>query len=108
MAVTDRPWNGAASRFEDDEYRRSAILDRADCSASARDLSVKERYALPIREPDGTLNANALGAAAAALAGARTRLKACTAAKSKAAARLLRAYGEAEMEPPASLKSRAS
>jgi hypothetical protein len=108
MAVTDKPWVGSASRFQDDEYRRACILDLAACSPAARDRTVKERYKLPIREPNGDLNVNALGAAAAALAGARSPLQACPAAKTAAATRLLRAYREAGMKPPDSLTQRAA
>lgn len=108
MAVTSKPWDGSAARFQDDEYRRSCILDLADCSPAGRDLPPKERYKLPIREPNGDLNANALGSAAAALAGARSPLTACPAAKTAAARKLLRAYSEAQMQPPDSLKQRAA
>jgi hypothetical protein len=108
VAVTDKPWNGDASRFSDAEYARSCILDLADCMASARDRTAKERYKLPIREPSGALNVNALGAAAAALASARTPLQACRAAKATAARKLLRAYREAGLTPPDSLTQRAA
>jgi hypothetical protein len=108
MAVTSKPWDGSAARFSNSEYARSCILDRADCSPAARDMPAKERYSLPIREPSGTLNASALGSAAAALSGARSPLKACPAAKAAAARKLLRAYGEAHMTPPDSLKQRAA
>jgi hypothetical protein len=104
--VTDKPWDGSASRFSDAEYARSCVLDLADCMASALDRTAKERYKLPIREPNGTLNANALGAAAAALAGARSPLQACAAAKATAARKLLAAYRAAGMTPPDSLTQR--
>ena len=56
---TDKPWNGAASRFTNDEWRHSCILDRGD-----EFNTFKERYALPVREPDGQVNLNAVHAAA--------------------------------------------
>jgi hypothetical protein len=101
-------WDGSASRFTDAEYARSCILDRGDCSAAAKEMPAKERYSLPIREPSGAVNPSALGAAAAALSGARSPLKACPAAKTAAARKLLRAYGEANITPPDSLKQRAA
>lgn len=108
MAVSTAAWDGSASRFTDQQYARSCVLDRGDCSAAAKQMPAKERYSLPIREPGGAINASALGSAAAALAGARSPLQACPAAKAAAARRLLRAYGEAQMTPPDSLKQRAA
>ena len=108
MAVSTASWDGSAARFTDTEYARSCILDRGDCSAAAKQMPAKERYSLPIREPSGAINASALGSAAAALAGARSPLKACPAAKAAAARRLLSAYGAAGITPPDSLKARAA
>ena len=52
-------WDGSPSRFTDEQYRRSCVLDRgADYSDG-----VKERYGLPVREPDGTLNCEGVVAA---------------------------------------------
>jgi HK97 family phage portal protein len=52
-------WDGSPSRFTDEQYARSAALDRGpDFSGNA-----KERYGLPVREPDGTLNCDAVTAA---------------------------------------------
>jgi hypothetical protein len=56
-------------------------------------------------EPDGDINTNALGAASAALAGARGGLRGVSTQDKKGAARkLLKAYDEAQMSPPDSLK----
>ena len=103
MAVTTQPWSGDASRFSDEEWTHSCILDMGDCSPAAKEATAKERYKLPIREPNGNLNANALGSAAGALAGARTPLQACPAAKAAAAGKLRAAYGEAKLDVPESL-----
>lgn len=54
---SDAPWNGAASRFSDAEYQRSA----AACDSG--DGTVKERCFLPHHEPGGALNRNGLHAA---------------------------------------------
>jgi HK97 family phage prohead protease len=57
--VTDAAWDGSPSRFSDAEYARSCVLDRGASVASTKD-----RYSLPVREPDGTLNRNGVHAAA--------------------------------------------
>lgn len=93
-------WDGSASRFTDAQWARSCILDRADCSAMAKQMSAKERYSLPIREPGGAVNTTALGYAAGALAGARSPVKACPAAKKNAAKRLVAAYNAAKLDAP--------
>lgn len=102
-AVVRKPWDGSAARFEDDEYKRSCLIDRGG------DAPVKERCSLPVLEPNGDVNANALGAAAAVLSGARGGLRGVTPAqKATAARKLIRYYAQADMEPPASLRAAAS
>jgi len=100
MAVTTKPWSGDASRFSDAEWSHSCILDMGDCSAAAKEMTTKKRYKLPILEPNGDINANALGSAAGALAGARTPLQACPAAKTAAAKKLVAAYDAAKLDAP--------
>jgi HK97 family phage prohead protease len=51
-------WDGSPGRFTDEQYARSCVLDRGPSVES-----VKERYSLPVREPDGTLNCDAVSAA---------------------------------------------
>jgi len=94
IKLTSKPWDGSAARFTDEQYARSAVLDRGGTGA------VKERYGLPVLEPDGTLNTNALAAAAGRI-GQITGASA--AAKASAARKLVRYYRMANMEPPASL-----
>jgi HK97 family phage prohead protease len=102
MSVTSRPWNGSPGRFTDEQYLASCLIVRPG------DGPAKERGSLPVLEPNGDLNTNALGAAAAALAGARGGVRNVTAAQKQAAARkLIRYYGTAGMEPPASLRATA-
>lgn len=98
-------WDGSASRFTDEQWARSCILDRADCSTDAKNMSAKERYSIPILEPSGASNDTALGYAAGALAGARTPVKACPAAKKKAAKRLVAAYNKAKLDAPEDIES---
>lgn len=88
-AVSDKPWSDFPdSAFSDEQYAKSCILDRgADFSDSA-----KQRYSLPCREPDGTLNRNACHNAAAVLGGARGGVANATPEQKKAAASKLAAY----------------
>lgn len=79
-------WDGSASRFSDEQYRRSCVLDRGDCG-DVSDLPVKQRYSLPIREPGGAFNKAAISAAKGRLG----QTSACAEAKAKASARLDRA-----------------
>lgn len=106
MAVTSKPWDGSASRWPDTaSFCKSCLIDLNEAGKD----KVQSNCKLPIREPNGDVNSNALGAAAAALAGARGGLKGVPPAAKKAAARKLRAaYGEAKMDVPDSLKSMAS
>jgi HK97 family phage prohead protease len=98
VATTSKPWDGSPGRYTDEQYLAACLIVRAG------DAPAKERGSLPVLEPDGTLNTNALGAAAAALAGARGGLRNVTAGQKAAAARkLVRYYGTAKMQPPASL-----
>jgi HK97 family phage prohead protease len=100
IAISKKPWDGSASRFTDEQYQRSTLLCRPG------DEPPKTRCSLPVLEPDGALNINALGAAAAALSGARTPLAGATRdLKAKAARRLLRYYGSAGLDPPPSLRA---
>ena len=97
-AVTAKAWDGSPARFTDEEYQRSCLIDRGG------DMPMKERCSLPVLEPDGTINSNALGAAAAALAGARGGLRMVSPEmKATAARKLVRYYREAKMDPPSSL-----
>lgn len=94
-AVVRKPWDGDPARFTDEEYARACLIDRGG------DAPAKERCSLPVLEPSGDVNVNALGAAAAALRGARGGLAGVSAeAKAAAARKLLRYYRQAGMEPP--------
>lgn len=92
--VSEDGWDGSASRFTDQQWRRSCVLDHGTGTA-------KERYGLPIREPDGTLNRNAVHNAAARF----SQVKNASLAQKKAAARsLIAAYGQLNEDPPDSLR----
>lgn len=105
MAVTNKPWSGDASRFKDaNNYCSSCLIDNNPPG--------KEKIAglckLPVKEPNGDLNSNGVHAAAAALAGARTPVKASPADKKAAAKKLLGYYRQLKQDPPESLKNIAS
>jgi HK97 family phage prohead protease len=100
VATTEQAWDGSAARYTDEQYRAATLFCRPG------DGPVKQRCSLPVLEPDGTLNVNALGAAAAALAGGRSPLADVTRADKAAAARkLIRYYNQAGKEPPAGLRA---
>jgi hypothetical protein len=103
MALSTKPWDGSASRWPDAQsYCKCCLIDR---SASGEEPT-KDDCSLPVKEPNGDINVNALGPAAAALAGARGGLKHVSAADRKAAAKkLLSYYRQAQRDPPESLKN---
>jgi HK97 family phage prohead protease len=99
-AKTSKPWDGSPARFTDAQYKASALVCRGQSGAPKTDCS------LPVLEPDGALNTNALGAAAAALAGGRGGLtNVGQAMRAAAAKKLIRYYTQAGMEPPPSLRA---
>ncbi len=92
-------WDGSASRFTIEQWRRSCLIGPSKPSESKSD------YKLPVREPDGTVNGNAVHAAAAALAGGRGGVNAPAADKEKAAKTLVGLYRKLKETPPDSLLS---
>lgn len=98
FAISEGSWDGAASRFTDEEWRRSCIVDRGESFNTA-----KERYALPVREPNGDLSRAGVHAAAARI----NQVDAPSSAIASARNALVRAYGELDEEPPESLTAAA-
>lgn len=93
--VVSKPWDSTAARFTDEEYAHSCLIDRGG------DGPAKERCALPVLEPNGDLNTNALERVERQLGHTR----ASTAQKAAAARLLVRYYRQAGMDPPARLRS---
>ena len=73
-------WDGSPGRFSDAQYAKACVLDRGGTGP------VKERYGLPVRDPDGTVNCDGVsaaqrmigqvkGASAEQLASARSKLE---------------------------------
>lgn len=90
-AVVDTPWDGSAGRFTPEQWRRSCLID-----TGVGEVTSKQRYKLPVKEPDGDLNRNGVHAAAGRLGQVQV-----SAEKKAAAARaLVRYYGEMGEEPP--------
>lgn len=105
MAISHGAWNGAASNYKDtDAYCSACLIDTNDPGQD----KTQDNCKLPVKEPNGDVNANAVHAASAALAGARGGLKGVSPAdKKKAAKTLLGYYRQMKEEPPASIKNMA-
>lgn len=102
MPFSDRPWGQISeSDYEDADAFCAACL--IDLNPPGKEKT-KALCKLPVKEPGGAYNRNAIHAAAAALAGARGGVKAPPEAKAKAARALVRLYREMDEEPPESLK----
>ncbi|SMB97792.1 hypothetical protein SAMN00808754_1950 [Thermanaeromonas toyohensis ToBE] len=101
---SDRPWSDIDKTVE-----AYGSVEKF-CAACLIDLNppgeekVASKCKLPVKEPNGKYNKNALPAAAAALAGARGGVDAPAEEKRRAARKLVRLYRMAKMEPPESLK----
>lgn len=98
-STTSAPWDGSPSRFSDSQWAASCVLDRGASAGTA-----KTRYSLPIREPGGALNANAVAAAAGRLNQVKD---AAASAISAAKAALRSAYKTLGKTPPDSISAAA-
>lgn len=83
LGVARKPWNDNRSRFTDEEWHRSCLLEDA----------------LPVLEPDGFVNVNAL----ASVAGKLRHAPVSGSEKAAGARKLLRLYRMAELTPPDSI-----
>jgi len=98
--ISNRPWG----QISEKDYETAGAFCRACLiDLNPGDDKVKSLCKLPVYEPDGTLNRNAVHAAAAALAGARGGVDAPPEAKKQAAKRLLRLYEQLGETPPDSI-----
>jgi hypothetical protein len=102
MAYTSGKWDGSASNYKDsDAYCAACLID----SNPDGKPKTQDNCKLPVKEPDGDVNTNALSAALGALNGARNALADVSPADKKAAAKkLLSYYNGAKLTVPDSLK----
>lgn len=104
--LSTSPWDGSASNYDTPEaYCSACLVDLNDGSGP----KTKSACHLPVKTPDGAYNRAALGAAAAALAGARGGgMSIPTSAKKAAARKLIGLYNRFNLDIPPSLKNMAS
>lgn len=105
--LSSRPWDGSASRWPDTaSYAASCLIND---NTGPRASWTKDKCHLPVKEPgSGDYNRAALGAAAAALAGARGNGMSIPPAAKKAAARkLVSIYRRFKLPIPDSLQKMA-
>jgi len=104
MPISNKPWGDVEKTVEAygnaEKYCQACLIDLNEPGEE----KVASRCKLPIREPGGAINRNALTAAAAILAGGRGGVDAPLPEKRKAARKLIAFYREADMDPPESLK----
>uniref|UniRef100_A0A7J3SM33 Uncharacterized protein n=1 Tax=Fervidicoccus fontis TaxID=683846 RepID=A0A7J3SM33_9CREN len=102
MPISNKPWGQVSeSDYKDAETFCKYCL--IDLNEPGQDKT-KALCKLPVYEPNGALNRNAVHAAAAALAGARGGVSAPLEEKRAAARKLLRLYAELKEEAPESIK----
>ena len=97
-AISETEWDGAASRFDDDQWKTSTIVDRGESYATP-----KERYAVPIKEPNGDLSRAGVHAAASRIDQVDAPAAALAAGKRK----LVAAYRQLDEDPPEGLQASA-
>jgi hypothetical protein len=106
VVTTNQTWDGSASRWTDAKaYCNSSLINQN--SSDNPDEWVKSACALPVYEPNGDININAVHAAASALAGGRGGVKAPPAVKKAAARKLVKIYGQMQEDVPDSIKNMA-
>jgi hypothetical protein len=101
--ISEKPWSDYTEADYTIEQWHSACLIHLHTGPPTS----KSQCKLPVKTPNGALNRNGVHAAAAALAGARSPLKAPPDQKAKAASALRRYYAQLGEEPPDSLKQSA-
>lgn len=97
--VVRNAWDASPDRFTDEQFVAACLVDRGG------DGAVKDRCALPVLEPDGEINVNALTAAASAITpGASPLVKGLNAQmRADIARKLVRYFRLAGETPPAAM-----
>jgi hypothetical protein len=98
FAISEGEWDGSASRFTIEEWRRSTLIDTGE-----GDEDSKDRYKLPVREPNGDLSRAGVHAAAARI----NQVDASDSAVAAGRRKLIAAYRALDEEPPESLTASA-
>jgi HK97 family phage prohead protease len=100
-SASDKPWDQfTEADYTPEQWARACILDTGEGSTT-----VKSRYKLPVREPDGTVNRGGVQAAVSAMSGARGASLNATTEQMMAAAKKLVGVYKTDMgeDPPAML-----
>jgi len=97
--ISEKPWSDYTEADYSIEQWHAACLIHLHSGAPTS----KSQCKLPVKTPNGALNRNGVHAAAAALAGARSPLKASSEQKTSAANALRRYYSQLGEKPPPSL-----
>lgn len=105
MSITNKPWDGSASKYPDTNAYCDACL--VDNNPPGKD-KIQALCKLPVKEPNGDLNSNGVHAAAEALAGARGGVKIASAEKKAAAKKLISYYKQLKEDAPSSIVNMAS
>lgn len=97
--ISERPWSAyTEADYSIEQWHAACLVHLHDGPPTS-----KSQCKLPVKTPNGALNRNGVHAAAAALAGARSPLKASPEQKAKAASALRRHYSQLGETPPDSL-----
>lgn len=102
---TEKPWDGSAARWPDAASYAASCLINTNTGPKAN--WTKGNCKLPVKEPDGTVNVNALHAAASVLAGGQGGVAAASTDKKSAAKQLKTLYGRLGEPLPPSIKQMA-
>lgn len=103
LHISEKPWSDYTEADYTIEQWHAACLVHLHSGPPTS----KSQCKLPVKTPGGALSRNGVHAAAAALAGARSPLKAPPEQKAKAASALRRYYSQLGETPPDSLKQSA-
>lgn len=103
LHISEKPWSDyTEADYTIEQWHAACLIHLHDGPPTS-----KSQCKLPVKTPNGALSRNGVHAAAAALAGARSPLKAPPEQKVKAARALRRYYSQLDETPPDSLKQSA-
>lgn len=101
LALSTKPWSAySEADYTVEQWHAACLIHQHSGPPTS-----KQDCKLPVKTPSGALNREGCIAAAGALAGARTPLKASSEEKSSAAKALIRYYGQFNMKPTPKMMS---